>query len=238
MGRATAVRHSLVTGANRGLGLEFCRLLLASGDRVVATCRHPGKATALNTLAAEYPGRLHVSPLDVADPRSHAALSHELPLLTEGQRLGLLLNNAGILRGGERFGSVQATDLDTSFRTHASGPLLLTQALANQLADGARVANVSSEIGSITLRDEFRTPSYAVGKAAQNMVSRLLAHALSARGIVVVALHPGWVRTDMGGESAALSPSQSAAGLLRVIDNLKASDSGSFIDWHGNPLPW
>lgn len=238
MQRRTGVQHCLVTGANRGLGLEFVRQLLARGDRVIAACRHPGKATALNALAGEYPGRLHVVPLDVSEPKSHAALAHELPLLTEGRPLDLLINNAGVLRGGERYGSVQAGDLETSFRTHALGPFLLTQTLSPQLAEGARVANISSEIGSIGLRQEFRTPSYAIGKAAQNMATSLLAQALAPRGITVVALHPGWVRTDMGGEQAALTPQESAGGLLRVIAGSKPQDSGSFLDWRGQTLPW
>ncbi|SDR16466.1 SDR family oxidoreductase [Pseudoxanthomonas sp. CF125] len=234
----TEAQRCLVTGANRGLGLELCRQLLARGDRVVAACRQPGKATALNTLAGEHPGRLHVTPLDVAEPKSHAALARELPLLTEGEPLDLLVNNAGVLRGGERYGSVQAADLETSFRTHALGPFLLVQTLTPQLADNARVANISSEIGSIGLRQEFRTPSYAIGKAAQNMATSLLAQALAPRGILVVALHPGWVRTDMGTDRAALSPQESARGLLQVIGGLQARDSGAFLDWQGQTLPW
>ena len=231
-------KRCVVTGANRGLGLEFARQLLARGDRVIATCRHPGKATALNALAGEYPGRLHVVPLDVAEPKSHASLLHELALLTDDGPLDLLVYNAGVLRGGERYGTVQAGDLENSFRTHALGPFLLTQALTAQLADGARVANISSEVGSIALRQEFRTPSYAIGKTAQNMVTSLLAQALAARGIVVVALHPGWVRTDMGGDQAALDPRESVAGLLGVIDRLSPRDSGGFLDWRGQVLPW
>jgi len=241
-GKAGAQR-CLVTGANRGLGLELCRQLLARGDRVVAACRQPGKATALNTLAGEHPGRLHVTPLEVAEPKNHAALARELPLLTDGEPLDLLINNAGVLRGGERYGSVQAADLETSFRTHALGPFLLVQTLTPQLAEGARVANISSEIGSIGLRQagfhqEFRTPSYAIGKAAQNMATSLLAQALAPRGIVVVALHPGWVRTDMGTDRAALSPQESARGLLQVIGGLQTRDSGAFLDWRGQTLPW
>ncbi len=238
MKRTEGTRRCLVTGANRGLGLEFCRQLLLRGDQVIATCRQPGKATALNTLAGEHPARLHVVPLDVADPRSHATLVTELPLLLGEGRLDLLVNNAGVLRGGERYGSVQAADLETSFRTHALGPFLLTQALSPHLSDGARVANVSSEIGSIGLRQEFRTPSYAIGKAAQNMATSLLAQALHSRGIVVLALHPGWVRTDMGGTHAALSLQESVGGLLQVIADTPLDDSGCFLDWQGNPLPW
>lgn len=230
--------HCLVTGANRGLGLEFVRQLLARGDHVIAACRQPGKATTLNLLAGEHPGRLQVLPLDLADPRTHAALAAEVPLVTDEEPLDLLINNAGVLRGGERFGQVRPSDLDASFHTNAAGPFLLTQALAPQLAEGATVANISSEVGSIALRQEFRTPSYAMGKAAQNMATSLLAQALAPRGIKVVALHPGWVRTDMGGAQAALSAQESVAGLLRVLHQLAMDQSGEFFDWQGQPLPW
>lgn len=230
--------HCLVTGANRGLGLEFVRQLLARGDQVIAACRHPGKAQALNVLAGEHPGRLKVLPVDLGDPRTHAALAREVALVNDGEKLDLLINNAGVLRGGERFGSVAATDLETSFRTNAAGPFLLTQALAEQLADGGKVANLSSEVGSIGLRQEFRTPSYAMGKAAQNMATSLLSQALAPRAITVVALHPGWVRTDMGGPQAALTPQESVAGLLALLQKLGQEDSGTFLDWQGDSLPW
>lgn len=232
-------RHALVTGANRGLGLELVRQLLAAGGHVVATCRQPGRATALNTLAGEHPGRLHVLPLDVAAPKSQDELARELPLvLGEDGRLDLLVNNAGVLHSGERFGQLGLANLEDSFRTNAVGPLLLAQALAPLLADGARVANLSSELGAIGATSRFGTPSYNISKAAQNMATVLLAHALRERGIVVAALHPGWVRTDMGGEGASLAPSEAAAGLLGVIAGLQAGDSGRFLDWRGRPLPW
>ena len=234
-----SIRRSLVTGANRGLGLEFVRQLLARGDRVVATCRQPGQATALNALAGEHPGRLHVLPLDVADPRAIGELQRELLLLADdGDRLDLLVNGAGVLHSGERFGSVSAVNLDDSFRTNAMGPFLLTQALATRLADGARVANITSQLGSIANTTRFGTPSYDISKAAQNMATALLAAALRERGIVVIALHPGWVQTDMGGAGATVTPEQSVTGLLRVIDGLKPSDSGRFLDWRGESLPW
>lgn len=239
--------HCLVTGANRGVGLEFVRQLLARGDHVVATCRRPGKASALNTLAGRHPGHLHVLPLDVADPKSQAQLVNELPLvLGDDGRIGLLVNNAGVLHSGERFGKVSLDILDGSFRINAAGPFLLTQALAPLLADacpeqgrrGARVANLSSELASIAEAGRFGTPSYCISKAAQNMGSVLLAHALAARGIVVIALHPGWVQTDMGGPQSTLPAPDSVRGLLQVIDGLTAADSGRFLDWRGEPLPW
>jgi NAD(P)-dependent dehydrogenase (short-subunit alcohol dehydrogenase family) len=236
---ATPSRHTLVTGANRGLGLELVRQLLARGDRVVATCRHPGKATALNPLAGEHPGRLHVLPLDVADPKSIAELVRELALLDGGDGpLDLLVNNAGVLHSGERFGNVGAANLDDSFRTNARGPFLLTQALAPSLADGAKVANISSQLGSIAALGGFGTPSYAISKAAQNMATALLAQALAERGIMVIALHPGWVQTDMGGTGAQVTPAQSVAGLLAVIDGATLADTGRFLDHHGQPMPW
>ena len=244
-------RTALVTGANRGIGLEFVRQLLARGDHVVAACRHPGKASALNTLAGEHPGRLHVLPLDVADAKSRASLLHDLPLvLGDDGRIDLLLNNAGVLHSGERFGHVEQAMLDDSLRTNAIGPFLLAQALVPLLCDVAPghaddtgsprtvIANISSQLGSIANTTRFGTPSYAISKAAQNMASVLLARALAERGILVLALHPGWVQTEMGGAQAQVTPADAVAGLLRVIDAATPSQSGAFLDWRGASLPW
>ena len=244
-------RTALVTGANRGIGLEFVRQLLARGDHVVAACRHPGKASALNALAGEHPGRLHVLPLDVADAKSRASLLHDLPLvLGDDGRIDLLLNNAGVLHSGERFGHVEQAMLDDSLRTNAIGPFLLAQALVPLLCDVAPghaddtgsprtvIANISSQLGSIANTTRFGTPSYAISKAAQNMASVLLARALAERGIVVLALHPGWVQTEMGGAQAQVTPADAVAGLLRVIDAATPSRSGAFLDWRGASLQW
>ena len=231
-------RNVLITGANRGIGLEYVRQLLARGDHVIATARHPAQAHDLNRLVAEHPGRLHVFPLDVMDPKAEAEVARELPLVLGAEPLHLLINNAGLLHSGERFGHVPAANLEDSFRTNAMGPFLLAQAIAPRLADGAKVANMTSQLGSIANTTRFGTPTYAIGKAALNMVTRLLAAALADRGIAVVSLHPGWVQTDMGGAQAPLAPEQSVAGLLRVIDGLDMARSGSFLDWQGETLPW
>ena len=244
-------RTALVTGANRGIGLEFVRQLLARGDHVVAACRNPGKAAALNSLAGEHPGRLHVLPLDVADAKSRASLLHDLPLvLGDDGRIDLLLNNAGVLHSGERFGHVEQAMLDDSLRTNAIGPFLLAQALVPLLCDVAPghaddtgsprtvIANISSQLGSIANTTRFGTPSYAISKAAQNMASALLANALAERGILVLALHPGWVQTEMGGAQAQVAPADAVAGLLQVIDAATPTQSGTFLDWRGASLPW
>jgi NAD(P)-dependent dehydrogenase (short-subunit alcohol dehydrogenase family) len=228
--------RSVVTGANRGLGLEFVRQLLARGDHVIAACRHPGKATDLNRLAGEHPGRLHVLPLDVADERSRTAFAHELPLVVDG--IDLLINNAGVLHSGERWGHVGAAHLEDSLRTNAIGPFLLTQALDAQLADGATVANLSSGMSSLGDDPEFNAPSYRISKTALNMATVMLARALAPRGITVVALCPGWVQTDMGGEGAQITPEESVRGLLRTLAGLKAKDTGQFRDWRGQRSPW
>jgi NAD(P)-dependent dehydrogenase (short-subunit alcohol dehydrogenase family) len=236
--------HALVTGANRGIGLELVRQLLVAGWRVVATCRQPGRATALNPLAGEYPGRLHILPLDVAEPKSRVELARELPLVLGEDdtgapgRIDLLLNNAGVLHSGERFGSLTADNFEHSFRTNALGPLLLTQALAPLLADGARVVNLSSRLGSIGSTTRFGTPSYNISKAALNMATALLARALEERGIVVAAISPGWVRTEMGGEGAEVDVADAAAGILATTSRLASADSGRFVDWQGNEVPW
>ncbi len=229
-------RRTLVTGANRGLGLEFVRQLLAHGDHVVATCRQPGRANALNQLVGEHPGRLHVLPLDVAEPKTHAELARELSLVIDG--IDLLINNAGVLHSGERFGHVPPANFEDSFRINATGPFLLTETLAERLSDHAKVANLSSRMGSIAELEAYRSPSYSMSKAAQNMATALLAKAFAERGIVVLALHPDWVKTDMGGKEARITPEQSVAGLLNVIDAATIADSGRFLDWRGQTVAW
>jgi NAD(P)-dependent dehydrogenase (short-subunit alcohol dehydrogenase family) len=228
--------HALVTGANRGIGLEFVRQLLARGERVVATCRHPGRALELTRLAGAHPGHLLVLPLTLPDTRSIAELVREIATLD--LRIGLLVNNAGMLVEGERFGAIDAKALADSFATNAQGPFLLAQALAPRLAEGARVANLTSTLGSIGSTDSPYSPSYSISKAALNMASRLLALALEPRRAIVIALCPGWVRTDMGGANAPLGAPESVAAMLRVIDALKPGDSGSFLSERGHPIPW
>ena len=228
----------LVTGASRGLGLEFTRQLIAHGDRVMAACRDPARADALQGLARSHPDRLQLVAVDLTLVASLHALAEQAGQAFEG--LDLLLNNAGQMVSGERFGAVAADALTSCLQVNAIGPFLLTQALAPLLAKGqhAIVANISSQLGSIARTDSFYTPSYAISKAALNMATVLLAHGLADSGACVIALHPGWVKTDMGGTGAPISPAASVAGILGVIAELKPKDSGTFVDYLGHPMPW
>jgi NAD(P)-dependent dehydrogenase (short-subunit alcohol dehydrogenase family) len=230
------MQRILVTGANRGIGLEFTRQLLAAGNRVLAACRNPGRALKLTELAAGYPGRLNVLPLDLARERSIDELAREASALTD--RIDVLVNNAGVLAGGERWGELAAKTIGDAVAINAIGPLLLTQRLAPLLGAGARIVNLSSDLGSLERTREFHTPGYALSKAALNMVTRLLAAQLGPGGSVVVSVNPGWVRTDMGGERAPLTTAESVGAMRALIERLGPADNGSFVDYAGATLPW
>lgn len=228
----------LITGANRGLGLEFTRRLLMRGARVLAACREPARADRLHALSDDAQDRLEILALDVASPTAISALAKSLG--KRNQPLDWLINNAGVLPSGERFGEIDADVLDHSVRVNALAPFLLVQSLAPLLRRGRspRVANVSSVLGSMARCDAFRTPSYAIAKAALNMASVLLARALAPDGVRVVALHPGWVKTDMGGPDAELDRAVSVDGMLDTIERLTPETDGAFLDYRGEPVPW
>ena len=238
MSAVTPPPRILITGANRGLGLEFVRQLSGRGATVLAACREPARALDLHALADRHPGRVEPLPLDVADAGAIAALGRRLD--AEGRALDWLINNAGVLPSGERFGAIDADALATTLRVNTIAPLLLAQALVPVLRRGQapRVANISSILGSVAACDAFNTPSYRISKCGLNMVTALLAQALGADGIKVVALHPGWVRTDMGGADAEIEAPVSVAGLLAVIDALDEAVHGAFLDYRGEPVPW
>jgi NAD(P)-dependent dehydrogenase (short-subunit alcohol dehydrogenase family) len=232
------MRRVLVTGANRGLGLEFVRQLLARGDTVLAACRHPERAEALAALMATNGERLQVLALDVTDTAHFPAFA--LETTKRMPALDCLINNAGVLPTGERFGQLHETALTSAFATNCAGPLLLTQALAPLLARGIepRVLNISSELGSIATTSACYSPSYAISKAALNMAGRLMGHALAEQHIRSANMHPGWVHTDMGGGQAPLEPAESVRAMLATLDRLPADAHGVFVDRLGQPMPW
>ena len=232
------MQRVLVTGANRGIGLEFARQFVEGGARVFAACRKPGQATDLTRLALAHPGRLAVLPVDLAKPASIAELAHEVGMLTDA--LDLLVNNAGVLVSGERFGKLEARNLAETFATNVTGPVLLTQAMTPLLAAGSkpRVMSLSSTLGSIAECDAFETPSYSISKAALNMAMRQLSHELGARDITSFVVNPGWVKTAMGGPRAQIDVQQSVAGMLALLDRPAAKLQGRFLSWDGTDIPW
>ncbi len=232
------MQRCLVTGANRGLGLEFTKQLLERGARVLACCRDPVQADDLNALRKKHGEELIVHALDVAAANEIAALPEVA--VKHLQRVDLLVNNAGVLVSGERFGNVTSESLMQSFAVNAAAPLLITQALSALLARGhkPRVLCVSTQLASIAQASSFRTLSYAMSKAALNMAVKRLAAELGPRGIMVMAMHPGWVKTDMGGAGATLEPATSVKAMLSLIERAKPEDGGKFMAYDGAPLPW
>ena len=220
----------LVTGANRGLGLEYARQFAARGYEVIGTARDPGDAKELLAVADR------VEQLDVSDPASVAGLARRL----NGVAIDILVNNAGIF--DRRDVSLDKVDFEMMERTlavNSLGPLRVVQALLPNLRKGERkiVASMSSQLGSIE-NSNGRWYAYRSSKAALNQLNKTLSAELAGEGFVCVVLHPGWVRTDMGGPEATYSPEQSVSGLVAVIENLGPADNGRFYDFKGNPIPW
>jgi NAD(P)-dependent dehydrogenase (short-subunit alcohol dehydrogenase family) len=240
------MRRVVVTGANRGLGLELTRQLLAAGNEVVAAARQPKKAEELHKVVSRSGGRGTVVRLDVGDPAEVAAAARQI-----GERFAavdLLVNNAGIWSApGEpdRASAGGLADLRPEavlevLRVNAVGPILVTQALAPILAASGRavVVNLSSGLGSLAGVGSRGNVAYGMSKAALNMLTRHLAAELRPEGTIVVAVSPGWVSTDMGGPGAPLGPPESVQGILNVIDALTPAQSGCFLDHTGATVPW
>lgn len=227
--------HYVVTGANRGIGLEFARQLAQQGNHVTATARDVGGAVALHELAAAHSGRVRVAPLDHSDPASVSALAGSI----EGP-VDVLINNAGAFMGEGALGSIDYAVIEQNMLANAIGPLRLTEALLPALRHGTTrlVATVSSRMGSVGDNTSGGYWAYRMSKAAVNMAMKSLAVGLAPEGFRVVALNPGWVQTDMGGPNAQISAGESVAGMLGVIGALSTADSGSFFDWRGNRVPW
>jgi NAD(P)-dependent dehydrogenase (short-subunit alcohol dehydrogenase family) len=226
----------LITGAGRGIGLEFARRYAADGWRVVACTRSPEAASAFRGLA----GDIRPAVLDVTSDASAEALAASL----RGEPVDVLVNNAGLARRGPRRGSSGHADVDTAefadiLAVNAIGPFRVTRALLPNLALGSRklVATVSSRMGSIAL-NSGGSYAYRASKAAANMVNSCFALELGPQGYVFVVLHPGWVRTDMGGSGADISVEESVAGMRRVLDGVGPADNGAFVNYDGQRFPW
>jgi NAD(P)-dependent dehydrogenase (short-subunit alcohol dehydrogenase family) len=232
------MKTTLITGANRGIGLEFSRQYAAEGWNVLACSRYTEKSTALNILAAQYPGQVKVLPLDVAD---HGEIE-ELSKALADTSIDLLINNAGIYSDTDAkgFGHTDYDEWSKVFRINTMAPLKMAESFAAQLARSSlkTIVTISSIMGSVADNSSGGNYLYRSSKAAVNMVVKSLAIDLKTRGITAVAFHPGWVQTDMGGPNATNTAAQSVSGMRQVAARLTLSDSGKFLDYTGLEIPW
>jgi len=228
---------ALITGANRGLGLEFARQYLADGWQVYAACRNPASASELRRLAEDSGGKLRILAMDVTDPASIHAAADEL----DGQAIDLLLNNAGIIGPrGQTIGNIDYKAWAEVFAINTMGPMRVSEAFVEHVARSDRklIVTLTSGMGSIADNTSGGSLVYRSTKAAVNMVMRSLAIDLAPRSIVCAVVNPGWVRTDMGGPNARLEPSESIGALRRIIAGLGPEHSGKFFNHTGREFPW
>jgi NAD(P)-dependent dehydrogenase (short-subunit alcohol dehydrogenase family) len=224
----------LVTGVGRGIGQELSRALLLRGDRVIGTLRDPARAMAgLSEFTAS--GQLKLLALDVRDRASIAEAARQV----DGP-IDVLINNAGII--GPKHQSTLDMDFDgflETLRVNTLGPLRVVQAFLPNLrrAKQPKIMTISSRMGSLSYAKSDRI-AYRASKAAVNKVMQGLATDLHPEGIIAVSVHPGWVRTDMGGSGADISVSESAQGLIALIDKLTLEETGGFYDWQGQRIPF
>lgn len=218
----------LITGANRGLGLEFVRQYAAEGWRVLATVRDPLSGKAASDAGAE----IYVA--DVADAPSRARLKDALTDVA----LDIVLNNAGTYGERQQFGEIDEAEFMRVMRVNTLAPLKVAEAFAGQLTGRKLIASVSSMMGSMADNTSGGSYAYRASKAALNMVMKGLSVDLRDRGITSIALSPGWVRTDMGGPQAPLEPAEAIAGMRAVLEKVTLNDSGKFFHFDGSELPW
>ena len=234
------MQRILITGSNRGIGLELVRQYLGDGDvHLFATCRNPEQAQQLQELAHVYDGLIRVVQLDISDEDSIAAAVQAVAARVEG--LDLLINNAGI--GGDDhariMGQLTASEVGRVIATNAVSPLIVTQAFRDLLKRGLnpRVVMISSGLGSLQ-REVGGSYAYRMSKAAMNMAARVLAFDEAMDGVTTATVNPGWVQTDMGGPNAALKPEESASALRALFKRMTPGDSGKFFQYDGSELPW
>ncbi len=224
----------VITGANRGIGLELARQSLQRGDSVTALVREPDKATELQALRERHPA-LTVLACDVSDDASVRRAAGQVPSPVDA-----LINNAGVMG---HYASLEQMDLDDALRTfsiNALGPLRLTRALLPKLKESKvkKVLHITSGMGSIDDNRSGGAYAYRMSKAALNMAARSMAVDLKSHGVLVAVINPGWVKTDMGGPNAPTPVVESATGILKELDGLTADRSGEFLDYAGKHWKW
>jgi NAD(P)-dependent dehydrogenase (short-subunit alcohol dehydrogenase family) len=225
----------LITGANRGLGLEFAKQYAESGYRVFASARAPHESQPLSELARRHK-TMSLHALDVTDAQSVARLAGELG----AEAIDILLNNAGVMGPRrQRLGDIDYDGMAQTFDVNALGPLRVAEAFVEHVARGERklMVAISSGMGSIA-DSSGGSYAYRASKAALNMSFHNLALDLKARGIIAFVINPGWVKTDMGGAQAPLSPAESIRAMRAVFDAMTLEQSGNFMNYRGGTYPW
>lgn len=231
------MQHVLITGANRGIGLAFVEAYLARGAVVFAGCRQPSAAPELAALHATYGDHLHIVALDVSVSESVAALAAYVHAQTP--KLDRLINNAAVF-STVPFGELTYASSQSVFLVNSIGAVMVAQALFDKLeaAPRAVIANISSNRGSVSGQRDGNLMDYAASKAALNSYTRSLAALAQARGMLAVMIDPGWVQTRMGGDDADLTPSQTVAGMVQLIEQLTPQQNGGFYNWDGTTHAW
>lgn len=226
-----------ITGCNRGLGLEFVRQLLARGQRVIATCRDIATSTDLTALTLKHSGQLSLVEMDVSD---EASMREAVALLND-EAIDVFINNAGVYGPRDaNFGNVDGPAMAEVLYTNAVAPVLLTQLLIDNVRKGSgkKLVYVSSKMGSIADNGRGGSYIYRSSKTALNSVVKSLALDLAPEGIATATLHPGWVRTDMGGPNGLIDAPESVSGMLNVIDGLSVASTGQFYNYDGSTIAW
>jgi NAD(P)-dependent dehydrogenase (short-subunit alcohol dehydrogenase family) len=227
----------LITGANRGIGLEMVRYAVQQGWRVFACCRNPHNADNLFSIAKLSNGQVSVHIADMLELATVQALSYEL----RNESIDILVNNAGIYGSDKNtFGAVDADSWLQTFQVNSIAPLKMVEAFSEQLMMGKRklVACMSSKMGSMADNGYGNSYIYRSSKAALNAVVKSLSIDLKDKGIISVVLHPGWVKTEMGGPDAEISTRESVEQIFTNLSSLTIGDSGRFIDIDGSDIPW
>ncbi len=222
----------LITGASRGIGLGLVEKYLAKGYEVIAAARNPDGSRELWEAERDYGKRCRIVELDVTRDADLARLATEL----DGQAIDVLINNAGVMPDGGSFAAVSADAMLKGFTVNVLGPLRVLQHLEKNLRRGAVVATISSKMGSIGDNTSGGSYAYRVSKSAVNMLNR--SFAADHPELIAVVLHPGWVKTDMGGSSAPTTVDESTNGIVAVLDGLTTEHSGRFFDFKGKELAW
>ncbi len=232
----STINHNvLITGANRGLGLEFTKQYAEDGWQVIACCREPKTATALNALAIQHPNNILVYALDVANFSQVDALAAQL----KDRKIDVLLNNAGIYPESGANG-LNYDNWAQAFKVNTMAPYKMVEAFINNVAASElkKIAVLSSKMGSMSDNTSGGSYLYRTSKAAANMMMKSLSIDLKSQGIACVTLHPGWVQTDMGGANALINTQQSINGLRQVIADLNLNNCGRFIAYDGKEIAW